>query len=441
MKKIGLSLVVCSTLVFGLTNEELTQELELLKTQMAQMQQSQESLVDEIANTSYLDGAEYEGFSSMGGAASKVYYSKDALSIGGYGEYKYTKYMDYKNYSSAGANDTRNKSEMNIVRFVPYIGFKFSESIVMNTEIEFEDGGARSDGEKNYKYAIVEFSYLDFLIDKSFAIRVGHILTPMGLTNLNHEPVSFLTTDRPLVETWIIPSTWHTNGLLAHGEINDLEYYAGLISSPDAGGFTQGRFIQQGRTGAKVYSDDLSFVGRLVYSGFEGLTLGASVCAGNTTAAAESSPGAADGVSSSAKISIMMAEAHMQYKKEGWNIQALAAYGSLGGDVAQLSADTGEEISKSVNGQYLTIGYDVMPFLRTFSHAIYAVAEIERLDMDASGDTTYADNNRFFEYSGGFAYYPDPKVVVKADYKIRDYGEAAKLADEQSFAMQLGFIF
>ncbi|MBD3823194.1 MAG: hypothetical protein IE916_01620 [Epsilonproteobacteria bacterium] len=441
MKKIGLSLIVSTTLLLGATNEELEAQIKHLQAQMQKMQTTQESMVDEIAAKSYLDGNAYEGFSSMGGAASKVYYSKDALSIGGYGEYKYTKYMDYKNYSNATANDTRNKGEMNIVRFVPYIGFKFNDSIVMNTEIEFEDGGARSDGEKNYKYAIVEFSYLDFLIDKSFAIRVGHVLTPMGLTNLNHEPVAFLTTDRPLVETWIIPSTWHTNGLLVHGEIDEFEYYAGLINSPDAGGFTQGRFIQQGRGGAKVFSDDYSFVARLSYEGFDGLTVGASVCAGNTSAAAESSPGAANGVNSQAKITLMMAEAHAQYKKDGWNIQALAAYGSLAGDVSKLSSDIGEEISSSVNGQYLTVGYDVMPFFGKSSHAVYAVGEIERLDMDASGDTTYADNNRFFEYSGGIAYYPDPKVIIKADYKIRDYAEATKLADEQSFAMQLGFIF
>ena len=75
-------------------------------------------------------------------------------------------------------------------------GFKFNDWIIMNTEIEFEDGGSRSDGTKNYKYAIVEFSYLDLLFDKAYALRIGHILVPMGLTNLNHEPVAYLTSER-----------------------------------------------------------------------------------------------------------------------------------------------------------------------------------------------------------------------------------------------------
>ena len=111
----------------------------------------------------------------------------------------------------------------------------------------------------------MEFSYLDFLFDEAYALRVGHLLVPMGLTNLNHEPVAYLTTERPTVETFIIPSTWHTNGALMHGRIDALEYYAGVITAPDAGGFTEGRFIQQGRLGARQFTDDLGFVGRVQY--------------------------------------------------------------------------------------------------------------------------------------------------------------------------------
>lgn len=441
MKKIVLSVAVCSSLMFGATNEELTHEVELLKAQMSQMQQSQESMIDEMASSQYFDGNEYESFSSMGGAASKVYYSKDALSIGGYGEYKLTKYIDYKNYASTSANETKNKLETNIVRFVPYIGFKFNDWIIMNTEIEFEDGGSRSDGEKNYKYAIVEFSYLDFLIDKTFALRVGHVLTPMGLTNLNHEPVAFLTTDRPAVETLIIPSTWHVNGLLAHGDIEGFEYYAGFVNSPDAGGFTQGRFIQQGRQGARVFSDDFSFVSRLSYDLLEGMNIGGSFLYGKSSVATESKPGTPSGVSSDAKVDITMAEAHLTYKNKGWHIHALSSYGGLEGDLAALRSATGEEISQSVNGQYLTLGYDILPWLSKTSQNLYLFGEVERLDMDASSDTTYVDNNRFMEYTAGLSYFPDPKVTLKADYKMRDYGEAAKLSDENTFSFVVGFIF
>lgn len=444
MKKIVLGLSVCASLALGATNDELYKEIVDLKKEMSEMKKSQEAqneaILEEVASSKYDDDTKYESVSSLGEAASKVYHSNGVVSLGGYGEYKFKKYNDFKNYASDTANDTRNKAEFNIVRFVPYIGFKFNDWIVMNTEIEFEDGGARSDNTKNYKYAIVEFSYLDFLIDEAFALRVGHILVPFGLVNLNHEPVAYLTTDRPAVETFIIPSTWHTNGLLAHGKIDDFEYYAGLISSPDAGGFTEGRFIQQGRLGARQFTDDISFVARASYNLAGGINTGASFMYGNSSVAAESKPGTTTGHISNSDITMMMAEVHATYKNNGFDIQALATYGSLGGDVSQLSVDISQNISDSVNGQYITVGYDVLNSFDS-SHAFYVVGEVERLDMDASGDTQYVDNNRFNEYTVGLAYFPDPKVVVKSDYKMRDYAQNATLADENSFTISAGFIF
>ncbi|WP_428737085.1 hypothetical protein [Sulfurimonas sp.] len=451
MKKILLSLVAANALVFGATNDELAQEIENLKLEIKQMKSEQtstnEAILDELSQKNYKDTNKYDSFSSMGGAASKVYYAEDGLSIGGYGEYKYTKYIDFKNYSDDTANATRNKGEFNIVRFVPYFGYKFNEYVIMNTEIEFEDGGARSDNTKNYKYAIVEFSYLDFLLDQSFNIRVGHILTPMGLTNLNHEPTAYLTSSRPAVETLIIPSTWHTNGILAHGTMDDFEYYAGVVTSVDAGGFTEGTFIQQGRLGARQFSDDFSFVARLSYDVIEGLNVGGSFMYGNSSIAEESKPGTSTGHSGDAEVTITMAEIHASYKNNGFDIKALATFGALGGDYAQLSgnttADTNgdyDRISNRVNGQYLTVGYDIFTLMQGYGR-LYVVGEVERLDMDASGKTQYVDNNRFFEYTGGVTYYPDPRVALKADYKTRNYATHAKLADENSFALSLGFIF
>ncbi len=444
MKKIVLSLLVSASLSMAVTNEELSKEIQALKNEMSEMKKSQaeqnSAIIEEVANSKYEGATKYESYSSLGEAASKVYHSNGVVSLGGYGEYSFTKYSDYKNYSSATANDTRNKSEFNIVRFVPYFGFKFNDWIVMNTEVEFEDGGARSDDTKNYKYAIVEFSYLDFLINEAFALRIGHILVPFGLVNLNHEPTAYLTSDRPAVETLIIPSTWHTNGVLAHGKISAFEYYAGVITSPDAGGFTEGRYIQQGRLGARQFTDDFSFVARGTYNFEDGLDVGTSLMYGNSTVQKESSPGTSTGKSSNVMITMYMAEAHLSYKNHGFNIQALATYGGLGGDITQLSADINKKISKSVNGQYITLGYDILNTLDT-QQKVYVVTELEHLDMDATGVTTIPDNNRFNEYTVGLAYYPDPKVVIKADYKMRDYAGGASLADENSFSMSAGFIF
>ena len=441
------SLLLAQSL-FALTNEELAKKVEALESQLKVLQTEQEeqtnTLLDEIANiaSGAVSTTTYESYSSLGEAASKVYHSDESVSLGGYGEYAFKKYTNYKNYADSVSNDTRKRSEFNIVRFVPYIGFKYNDWIVMNTEIEFEDGGARSDNTKNYKYAIVEFSYLDFLIKEEFALRVGHILVPFGLVNLNHEPVAYLTSDRPAVETFIIPSTWHTNGLLAHGKIADVEYYAGVITSPDAGGFAkvEGRFIQQGRAGARQFSDDFSFVTRASYAPINGLDTGISLMYGNASVLKQERPGITTTHASDAQITMKMAEAHLSYKNYGLNIQALAAYGSFSGDVDMLAKDLGANIADSVNGAYLSIGYDILNTLNA-THKLYLVTEVERLDMDASAKTANPDNNRFLEYTAGVAYYPEPQVVIKSDFKIKDYASRANYADESVVSLSAGFIF
>lgn len=444
-KQLTLSIIASSSLLFGATEAELTQKLENLQKEFNAFKTEQveqnEALVEEIANGSSevsMSSDSYQRVSDLGAAASKVYHSNSVVSLGGYGEYKAKKYSGFKNYDSDTANDTRNKLETNIVRFVPYIGFKFNDWIVMNTEIEFEDGGARSDGEKNYKYAIVEFSYLDFLLDEKYNIRVGHVLVPFGNINLNHEPTAYLTSDRPLVENYIIPSTWHTNGALVYGTVNKFNYYAGLITSPDAGNFTEGRFIQQGRLGARQFTDDFSFVARGGYNIQAGLDVGASFYYGQSSSLTESQPGVSSN-SIEADVSLTMAEAHLSYKDKGFDVQALAVMGKMGDDYKNLNTDD-DTLSSSVNGQYLTIGYDMLYQKRT-SQKLYVVGEIERLDMDANEETTYSDNHKFMQYTAGLAYFPDPKVVVKAEYQSKDYASGAKLADEKAVVASLGFIF
>ena len=73
--------------------------------------------------------------------------------------------------------DNENSSTVDVYRFVPYIGYKFTDNIILNTEIEFEHGGV-ADG--NGGEVIVEFMYLDFLLNKELNIRIGNFLVPVG---------------------------------------------------------------------------------------------------------------------------------------------------------------------------------------------------------------------------------------------------------------------
>ena len=437
IKNITLSIVTLSTLSLGVSNRELQDQIDEMKVMLQSYKQQNRQEDESLIEDDLLEEDTPISVSGLGLSASKVYHS-NALSIGGYAELKAKKYTRFKNFSNPINNQTRKKLETNVVRFVPYFGYKFNDWIVMNTEIEFEDGGARSDNSKNYKYAIVEFSYVDFMLDEKYNIRVGHILVPFGSVNLNHEPVAYLTNERPLVETFVIPSTWHTNGALVYGNYDDFHYYGGVITSVDAGTFTQGRFIQQGRLGAKQFTNDFSGVTRINYKGFNGIEIGSSFLYGKSSVLAQTKAGSSINPLK-ASISLFMGEIHASYKNNGWNINALATMGKLGDEYKKLNTTT-STISGLVNGQYLTLGYDFLHRLNT-QQKLFGVVEVERLDLDANNETTHPDNFKFNEYTLGFSYFPDPKVVLKGEYNLKDYAHNSQFADEEAMTFSLGYIF
>ena len=124
-----------------------------LKQQMAEIQENQQAMVDETSNAQVGFTTVDTAFShnGMGAAASKVYNSKSPLSIGGYGD------MYFAQTDKSGKDNISD-----VYHFVPYIGYKFSDNIILNTEIEFEHGGSNAEeaigagSEKAEGYAIIE---------------------------------------------------------------------------------------------------------------------------------------------------------------------------------------------------------------------------------------------------------------------------------------------
>ena len=259
-------------------------EVEDLKTQMLQLQKRlvelekrqeqtakrSEIIVEELAtlqNEGLFQAVDTtKSYSGLGAAASKVYYTQNPLSIGGYGEMYWA--------------DSNNKTAItDVYRFVPYIGYKFNDWIVLNTELEYEHGG---------KKVVVEFMYLDFLLNKYYNIRIGNQLIPMGLVNQRHEPTLFPTVQRPDIETLIIPSTWHETGVIVYGELGipSFTYHFGFINALNANSDDTKngniKWLKNGRWGSqKAPMGKIAVTGRIDYTGIDGLTVGASAYYGN----------------------------------------------------------------------------------------------------------------------------------------------------------------
>ena len=258
----------------ALANDQ-SEDVKSLESKIEALTKEMANLKDKMALPPVAD----QSYGGMGYGASKVYFSRSPLSIGGYGE------VVIENTQGQGTD------EADSLRFVPYIGYRFNDWIVFNSELEIEHSGVfgkdttltDSNGdtvtvsEPNGEI-VLEFAYLDFLLSEVANIRVGHVLIPFGITNIQHEPTLFPSVNRSEVERNIIPTTWHENGLLIHGEFSDFRYVVGTVNGLDASNFSGSSWIRGGRQkGAQAKAENWAAVFRLEWFGVDGLDIGTSI--------------------------------------------------------------------------------------------------------------------------------------------------------------------
>ncbi|HVE13071.1 MAG TPA: porin, partial [Elusimicrobiota bacterium] len=221
----------------------------------------------------------------LGSAASKVYQKASRkVSIGGYGE------LNYQNFSrrQQNADPSGRRATSDLARAVFYVGYKFNDWILFNSEIEFEHASS-GEGAETRGEVEIEQAYLDFKLSEPLGIRVGHVIVPMGLVNEAHEPTAFHGVLRPNVENNIIPSTWHENGVGVFGRAGPVTYrsyiLAGLTAvattDPTADGFTAESALREGRTeGSNSFAEDKAWATRVDVAPIPGVVVGGSVYVG-----------------------------------------------------------------------------------------------------------------------------------------------------------------
>ena len=106
----------------------------------------------------------------LGPAASKIYRTERGISIGGYGEMVYNNFATEKDDGSAAAKGDRS----DFLRAIIYVGYKFNNNWLLNTEFEFEHASTGKAGEVS-----AEFVYLEYTYRSEFNLRFGLLLRPM----------------------------------------------------------------------------------------------------------------------------------------------------------------------------------------------------------------------------------------------------------------------
>ncbi|MBW3534776.1 MAG: hypothetical protein KY453_06085 [Gemmatimonadetes bacterium] len=365
----------------------------------------------------------------LGPAASKVYRVNQGVSLGGYGE------LLYENFSATRDDGApaSSRDRFDALRAILYVGYKFNDRILFNSEIEIEHGNE----------AFLEFAYVDYLLNDGLGVRGGLLLAPLGLINELHEPPTFLGTTRPETEQAIIPSTWRENGLGAFGSTEGFEFRAYLVNGLDAvaggsspaGGFS-GSGLRGGRQkGAKAVAEDFAGVARLDYTGVLGLTVGASGWYGGSAQGRE-----LDGMEVEAQTLVW--DLHGEYRARGLDLRALVAGARLD-DAAALNRLNGLTVASGVGeemlGWYVQAGYDVLRGTGS-THQLVPYVRYEAVDTQREVPTGFAVNpaTDLTVLSLGAAWRPLPQVIVKGDWQIHD-NDADTGVDQ--LAVALGWLF
>ena len=266
------------------------------------------------------------------------------------------------------------------------------------------------------------------------------MLVPVGLTNELHEPTVFLGARRPEVEQKIIPTTWSENGAGIFGQIASIDYRTYIVAGLDADNFTSSG-IRDGRqlgANSKVTSGWLSAT-RIDYSQIPGLLAGGSFTIGKS--GRYPGTGSATTVDQSINpLPIRMYEAHVTYKKHGFELSALGALTTLQ-NVTELNTAkslTGtSRIGEKMWGYYAQAGYDVFTLIKE-EIALTPFVRYEKYDTQSNVPSSGASSgaNRGIVWTYGINFKPIPQIVFKLDYQ--DFRLEDGSGNDQ-FNLALGF--
>ena len=348
----------------------------------------------------------------FGPAASKVYAVEQGLSIGGYGEMLY---QGFDAQRDDGADSGRN-DQLDFLRAVLYVGYKWNDDWLFNSEIEWEHAKA---GEGQRGEVAVEFAYLDRRIRPEINARAGLLLVPMGFINELHEPTIYLGARRPGIEHAILPTTWRENGAGVFGELGPITYRTYLDERSRGRALRRRRPARRrGRTGPKAVAENLAWVARIDWTAIPGFVAGVSGYVG------DSAQGLAD-AGGEFSVDTRLLELHAEWRGQGLQVRGLWVEGDLDG-VARLNrklALTGNRsVGEELAGYYVEAGYDVLSLAAESRQALIPFARSRattpRRRCPAGSRAIRPTTSRRCTF--GIDWKPIEQLIFKADWQDVD---------------------
>ena len=338
-------------------------------------------------------------------------------------------YMDFHLNKEEGQDGV-----LDFHRFVLLFNHSFSPRIRFVGELELEHAfveGLEEAGELE-----LEQAYLDFLLSRSFNVRAGMMLVPLGIINERHEPPVFNGVERPFVDTVIIPTTWFEVGAGVHGEFGRGWRYRAFAMAPlDALEFTADQGIREGRQkGAEANVRNFAFTGRAEYVGVPDLTVGAGFWTGES---AFSLP--------RLDTTVRVGEIDARYQRGPLELRGqfaqvgISEAGPLNDAIERLTG-VSPNIARSLRGFYGEAAYRIWD--AGSPRDLVAFVRYENFDTQYRMPSGFLPLKEFDRdaWVVGATYYPDPDVAVKVDY-VRLRNQSDVIRAPHSFNVGLGWWF
>ncbi len=326
-------------------------------------------------------------------------------SMGGYGEVHY--------------NNLDDGNEIDIHRFVLFAGHEFSDKLHFFSELEVEHDIA---GEGKVGEVEVEQAFLQWRFEADRSLNLGLLLVPVGMLNETHEPDTFFGVERNSVEKNIIPATWWEAGAMLSGEIApgwnyDLAILSGLNLDTDNGSGSKRASVRSARQKVgKANAEDLSYTGRIRYSGQAGLQLGVTLHYQQ-----DMTQGDADAIGIG-DIDGFLFETDLSYQNGPVSLKALYARWDLDDEVETLNVGSEEQYGWFIEPAY------------TFNGNLGLFGRYSYYDTTAGAG---ADSGRR-QVDIGINYWPHPRFVIKADLQHQDFDNGG---EQDGFNLGIGYSF
>ena len=349
-------------------------------------------------------------------SAEKLLATEGNLTVGGYGEVHYNQPLSSK---------IRHNGELDVHRVVMLFGYNFNSRTHFITEIEFEHVNEIS----------IEQAFLQHRLNNFIQFRAGLLLIPMGIINEYHEPTTFNGVERPMIDTYIAPTTWREIGFGFTGNVfpASLRYQLYLVNgfnSYNGSGLLSGeKGFRKGRQkGAESFISSPNITGKIEYYGIRGLNVGVSGYFGNTQSPLYDGINKNDNVAmakaDSSVVGISMVGIDARYTSGGLQLRGQYYLTGISNTLQynSFTANNGElnDLGKSMNGFYVEAAYNIFATMPSITTQLIPFVRLEQFDTHHKVDDTIVRKKQYHSsvITTGLTFKLTRGAVLKADMQL-----------------------